>query len=72
MVVTSRPRFLCVVIRNRGTFGFHRGGAKSRKFGLFFEGTLRGLRLVDLFVLFAVGLVLKAEQGIQARKEFLK
>ena len=72
MDVTGRPCFLRVVVSDGAAFGFHRGLTKAGQLGFFLERAVRRLGLVDFLVLFAVLLVLQAEQCVQTRQKFLE
>ena len=72
VVVACSPSFLAVVVANCRTFVLDRCCREAGQLGLFFERTLRGLGLVDLFVLFAVTVVLHAKQGVKARQELFQ
>ena len=70
--IARRPSFLSVVVNHGRTLVFHGGGAKAGQLGFFFKGTLGGFSFENLFVFFAVCSVLKAEQGVEAREQFLE
>ena len=72
VVITSRPSFLRIIVRNGLTLGLNRGSGESAQLRLFFKRAVGGLSFVDLLVLFAILLVLQTEQGVQAGQQLLK